>query len=288
MNVLFLRRRKLGRGSCHGIRRNSHHTITVGRNDVRNRRGHPPAVWAVRWGCTDHIPDRYRIINSARAIQQVNNKIGFRRLLLEQGTELAPRTWYDRTDRGITYPCIVRGEHHSQGRQFHVCNNERELARACARHPRYYISEMINKSAEYRVFCIQGRVAAVAQKTPGNPNAIAWNVAQGGRFDHVRFNDWPLQAVRKSVEAFNLSELDFGGVDVMVDQQGNSYIIEINSAPSLPLKQDGTPTHRQECMAKCFDYIFDHDTKDRIPMTTERGGYLKFIHPAIDAQARIG
>ena len=128
--------------------------------------------------------------------------------------------------------------------------------------------------SEYRVFVVQGRVACVAQKTPANPDAVAWNVAKGGRFDNVRWNDWPLKAVRVAVEGFKLSSLDFGGVDVMVDAEGDATILEINSAPSL------TSPYRQECMAKAFDYILENG-KDRIHLIEERGGYLKFIHPAL-------
>ena len=52
------------------------------------------------------------------------------------------------------------------------------------------------------------------------------------------------------------------------------YILEINSAPSL------TSPYRQECMAKGFDWIVEHG-KDHIPLVEERGGYRKFIHPAV-------
>jgi glutathione synthase/RimK-type ligase-like ATP-grasp enzyme len=288
MTAIFLRRRKLGAGSCHGIRRNSEHQIVVARNDVRNRRGYQEGhQWLVRWGCTDTVPERFNVIQSAASIQRVNDKLGFRRQLINEGVELAPNTWFNFNDEGVTYPCIVRPNVHAQGRRLHVCNNLQELRVACNRYPLYYISELINKAAEYRVFCVQGRVAAVAEKTPGDRNAVAWNVSQGGRFDHVRWDDWPLQAVRKSVEAFNLSGLDFGGVDVMVDQAGRSYIIEINSAPSLPLKEDGDPTHRQLCMAKCFDYIFTNNSKASIPVREGRGGYRKFIHPAISDNAEL-
>jgi len=137
---------------------------------------------------------------------------------------------------------------------------------------------IIKKVAEYRVFVVQGRVVSVAEKTPSNPDDIAWNVAQGGRFDVVSWDNWPLQAVRKSVEAFNLTELDFGGVDVMVDADGKAYVIEINSAPSL------TSEYRQQCMAKAFDWIATNG-KERIPLISEKGGYRKFIHPCITDRA---
>jgi glutathione synthase/RimK-type ligase-like ATP-grasp enzyme len=134
--------------------------------------------------------------------------------------------------------------------------------------------------AEYRVFVVSGRAVAVAKKTPGNPQDVAWNVARGGRFDNVDWGDWPLKAVKTSIEAFNLSALDFGGVDVMVDGDGNCYVLEINSAPSL------TSPYRQECMAKGLHYALTRG-KERIPLVAERGGWRKFAHPAISDQALI-
>ena len=126
---------------------------------------------------------------------------------------------------------------------------------------------------------VQGRVVWVAEKTPDDPSDIAWNVARGGRFDNVRWGDWPLRAVRVSREAFLLSRLDFGAVDVMVDAEGECYVLEINSAPSQ------TSPYRQKCMAKAFDYIMRNENKERIPVTEARGGWKKFIHPALSDEA---
>lgn len=309
MPALLLRRRKLGRGSCHGIRRNSDNVVLVCRNDVRERRArrnHPGEIQGypsnidtiIRWGCTAPVPDRFNIIQSADSIRQVNNKAAFRMALNNANPDLIPRTWLTVHDwlssDNAPLSVILRPDHHAQGRHLlHLqftstaeARHDQRLANFIRRHPNYYISQFIQKVAEYRVFVVQGRVACVAQKTPGNPQDVAWNVARGGRFDHVRWNDWPLQVVRKAVEAFNVSSLDFGGVDVMVGPSNTSYIIEINSAPSLPLKSDGDPTHRQECMAKCIDWMLSNG-RERIPLIQGRGGYTKFIHPAICEEARL-
>jgi glutathione synthase/RimK-type ligase-like ATP-grasp enzyme len=177
----------------------------------------------------------------------------------------------------------MRPQRHAQGRRLFVCRTYGELQDAHARLGRpehYYISKLINKVAEYRVFVVSGRAVAVAKKTPGNPQDVAWNVARGGRFDNVDWGDWPLKAVKTSIEAFNLSALDFGGVDVMVDGDGNCYVLEINSAPSL------TSPYRQECMAKGLHYALTRG-KERIPLVEARGGYRKFIHPAVCADAQV-
>lgn len=274
----IVRRRRLGMSSVRGISQFSE----TGIRWVRSDRTIPEDDIYIRWGCTSDLPrveDRM-IVNEASAIHQVNDKAGFRVLL--DNHELCPRTWLSvegLEDVGGTV--ILRPTSHSRGRNLWVYNIERDeinfnsLVLQANYLGDYYISEYIPKVAEYRVCVVQGRAVWVAQKTPGNPDDVAWNVARGGRFDNVTWDNWPLKVVRYAIEAFNLSELDFGGVDVMVDGDGNCYVIEINSAPSL------TSPYRQTCMARAFDWIVRNRNKERIPLIEDKGGYRKFIHPAI-------
>lgn len=277
MNYL-LRRRKLGKGSSEGI---SHFSRTHIGAFLHEHAPPGKADIVFRWGCTANVAAR-TIVNTAEAIHRVNDKAAFRVALA--GANLCQPTWTNQAAfvreadfRNHSY--IVRPARHAQGRHVHHVRTTGEAAaaiRACG--AGWYASEYINKEAEYRVAVVCGRVAWVARKTPANPQDIAWNVARGGRFDNVRFGDWPLKAVRFAVEAFNLSGLDFGGVDTMV--RGNDvYVLEINSAPSL------TSPYRQECMAKCFDYIVEHG-KERIPTITAKGDWKKWAHPALSAEVR--
>lgn len=276
MNYI-LRRRKLGSTSCREIARLSQTGIQCVRNDAVL----PEANIVFRWGCTSNVTAT-TIVNTAEAIHRVSDKRGFRLSLDEH--ELCPNTWGDvesfleqAPSSGTTYPYIVRPSQHAQGKHVILCNTLDEVAIACSRFPSYYISEYVQKEAEYRVCVVQGRVAWVANKIPANPEDVAWNVALGGRFENVRWDAWPLKAVRIAVEAFNLSGLDFGGVDVMM--RGNeAYVLEINSAPSL------TSPYRQEATAKCFDWIVNNG-KAHIPVRAERGGWRKFIHPSLSTEA---
>lgn len=272
MNYI-LRRRRLGRTSCREIARLS----TTGIQCIRNDAPQPEANIVFRWGCTTNV-NATTIVNTAEAIHRVNDKRAFRLLLDEH--ELCPATWgdletfYEQANDMDRW--IVRPERHAQGRDVILCNSRIEVEIACSRFPSYYISTYVEKEAEYRVCVVQGRVAWVANKIPDNPEAIAWNVARGGRFENVRWDAWPLKAVRIAVEAFNLSGLDFGGVDIMT--RGNdAYVLEINSAPSL------TSPYRQEATAKCFDWIVNNG-KAPIPVSTERGGWRKWAHPSLSTE----
>lgn len=279
-NAYIVRRRKLGKTSCDNISAKSNLIGQVVRNDspALNRMGKD--LWAIRWGCTSNIPGN-KVLNSAEGIHFVNDKKTSRMVFAEN--DLAPSSWTDvkkwEAD-GASLPVIIRPERHAQGRKLYFCENKAEVQAAINKTgPSYYISEFIDKVAEYRVFVLQGRAVWVAKKTPADAKAVAWNVAQGGRFDNVRWDEWPLKAVKTSIAAFNLTPLDFGGVDVMVDKDGECYVLEINSAPSQ------TSEYRQGCVAKAFDYLLKKENKERIPIVDKKGGYLKFIHPALDEKA---
>lgn len=283
----ILRRRKLGRTSCRMISALSKTGITVVRNDGNIPSGEAQDL-VFRWGCTSDVPQR-NVVNTSKAIHLASNKAQYRKILLEN--KLCQATWFSFDDfiRGIgevdggelVIPVIVRRHQHHQGRNLHFCKTIQEVRAACAKYPgNHYISNFIDKVAEYRIFVISGRAVCVASKVPADKNSIAWNVYQGGEFKNVRWDDWPLKSVKIGIKAWELSGLDFGGVDVMVDKDGEVYVLEINSAPSL------TSPYRQECFAKAFDYIVKHG-KNQIQLTEERGGYLKFIHPAINENARI-
>jgi len=272
----IVRRRNLGMSSVKGIVAFS----KTGIQWVRSDRNIPEDDRYIRWGCTCNLPapfgEKVNVLNTAKAIHLVADKLEFRRKLHWAG--LCPKTWFNvhiASDQ-CNYPVIVRTRTHHQGRGLWVVTNDEALYLRCRElgGGNYYINEFIDKVAEYRVFVVSGRAVCVAEKTPGDRDDVAWNVARGGRFDNVKWDKWPLKAVKKSIEAFNLSGLDFGGVDVMVDQEGECYILEINSAPSL------TSPYRQECMAKGFDWIVENG-RGHYLLIEERGGYKKFIHPAV-------
>lgn len=240
----------------------------------------------IRWGCTAPITTRLAL-NTTEAISAVNDKAGFRRKVVDTG--LMPKTWWAEDLFEIdAWPVVVRPRVHSRGRFIWKADNIDELLRVIdANRNRlgndFYVSEYVPKSHEFRVCIVQGRAVWVANKTPDNANALAWNVAQGGRFDNVRWDDWPLKVVKTACDIFPHTGLDFGGVDVMwVEGQRRAVVVEVNSAMSV------TSPYRQEATAKAFDHIMRSENKDRIGIIEEKGGYKKFIHPALSNEAIIG
>ena len=278
MRNYMLRRRGLGRQSCNAFSQFSTAGIRVVRNDGMGVVSAGDLVF--RWGTTSTLPDGVRVVNTAHAIHRVNNKRDFRLALARHRP--SPPSWGDLAEvqADTRYPLVVRPSRHAQGVGVHLCHDFSELEKACDLYDEYYISEYIRKDAEYRVMVICGRVAWVARKTPGNPQDVAWNVARGGRFGNVRWGDWPLRVCNVAVSAMALSGLHFGGVDVMV-KDGVPYVLEINSAPSH------TSEYRQQCTARCFDYIIQNGSAEIYLGTLKEDSWRNYIHPAISKQASM-
>lgn len=288
MDFFFLRRRKLGKGSTEGILAALTNTSglctgTIVRNDTNLGMPQDSSILCIRWGCTSTVPQG-RVWNSAGSIHRVADKKGFRMELFEAGLCIpAWPSWASFMASKTGTSWVVRPAHHAQGKQIWKFNeNELDAMKECCGSliGGYYISEYMEKVAEYRVFVAFGRVVWVAKKTPANPDALAWNVAQGGKFENVRWNDWPLDVVDVAVRAHTITTLDFSGIDVMVDGEGRVSVLEANSAPSQ------TSPYRQQCVAKAFSYHMPADVPKYMPIGA-KGGYLRYIHPALDNGAKL-
>jgi len=281
--TILLRRKKLGKTSCEGIVANMNSPAVVVRNDKVWPEGHDTVI---RWGTTSNIPFKAKVINEAKAIHWVADKSTSRKLMADAG--LAPMTWLSidaflNAEHDVS-EVVIRPSSHHQGRNFHYINSNdadaKEQLEAFVRQygeGNYYISEYIDKTEEYRVFVGSGKAVWVAKKTPADENAKAWNVAQGGRFDNVRWGEWNLDVVNTAIKAFNMSGLHFGGVDVMVGRDGKAYVLEINSAPSQ------TSPYRQECVARYFDWSIENGW-DNLNIIAHPGGYKDYIHPGVIAR----
>lgn len=166
---------------------------------------------------------------------------------------------------------MVRPEFHAKSKDMILCESLYDLYKGIQKFSKYYISEFINKKKEYRFFIAQNRVAWVIEKTPKDKSDISWGCVNEGEFEYVGWSEWPMEAARVSLEAMKLSTLDFGAVDVIMDEQGKAYVMEINTAPYL------TPYY-VKTIGKVFKWITKNG-RDHFPDTNL--DWKSIIHPAV-------
>lgn len=103
---------------------------------------------------------------------------------------------------------------------------------------KYYQKFVQNRRYELRVhgFMWMPQENWMVQKRLGDASTIAWNYHQGGRFQTVK-NPEGYKIFREAKMITNrvleLRKMAFGAVDFIVDNSGQLFFIEINSAPGF-------------------------------------------------------
>ena len=186
----------------------------------------------IRWDSTKAV-QADKELNRAEAVKLSRNKRDSRLKMVG----LAPTTWTSwlRERKEYTYPCIVRARRHHAAQKFYVCNNLKEVEKALSRcgYQKWYISPLISKKLEYRVFVFQGRVVKVVRRWHDDPNQVAWNIANGGKSVRVVRESWPLGVCYAAIKAGDRIGLDWYAADVILDQNDHPYVLELNTAPGL-------------------------------------------------------
>lgn len=235
-----------------------------------------------RWGCTSLNLGQTKIVNKSTAIQEVSDKKSFRGKLAKAG--LAPKFWSDLDEYILdgsyktTESILIRPAHHQRSQSLYACTDLSEAVKAIREiNGSYYISELIQKTREFRVFVCSNRIAFMIEKTPKDKSEVSWGCVSTGDFKYVDWSDWPSNISAVALLAMKESSLDFGAVDIIVRDgidiyDVQTYCLEINTAPHLS-------PYYQKCVAKCFKHIIQNG-RDHFS-DPEGYSWKNVIHPAI-------
>lgn len=184
----------------------------------------------VRW---DSRSDKFHAdkeVNSSEAVILSRDKRRSRMAM----AELAPKTWFFKRD--CQFPCIVRPKRHYGGHNFFFCHNREELEAATRQlggPGRWYASEFIAKTDEFRVFVINGEAFKIVRRfrkdaDPEKP----WNAHNGGLSKRIKVENWPAGLAAIAESAAEKLGLDLCAVDVIA-KDAKQYVLEANTAPGL-------------------------------------------------------
>ena len=159
-----------------------------------------------------------------------------RRLMLASGVPI-PKTWYNINDSIIPY--IARPRHHTYGQNFHQIETQgqHEQLKKIARDGWYY-SEMFPVDKEYRVITWGNEVLCsfrkeIAGLSPKEVVQYRNRNRHGHHPSYLRIETITQEQEDICVAAIAALGLDYGGVDIMVDANGNTVVCEVNSAPTI-------------------------------------------------------
>lgn len=187
----------------------------------------------IRWGSSmnpEVDADYDKVINTAEAIQNATNKL--RSLELMSEAELNVPAWDENPEALVEhygYPILGRKLRHARGSDIQLCLQERDFRRR-----RDFYTVYIPTNREYRVHVVGDEVVRVQGKYldfPEQKKAWIRNYESGYRFRNPRLR-LHRRRLQDAIRAVSVLGLDFGAVDLIIGDDNETYILEVNTAPS--------------------------------------------------------
>lgn len=211
----------------------------------------------VRWGNRISVEMNNSIVyNKSENIEKATNKKQARQIWTENGV-LCPKLINNSEDavKALNFSgCIIaRPITHAKGKNFIVLKTINEFNNFVEKngYVKWYYSEFIDKVREYRVHVGHGKILNYLEKPRPEEGGIAWNRAVNGEaFENVKWNDYNGAVCKIAIIAGESLDLDFYGADIIVDKNGEAYVLEINTSPTLASSE-----YSMERYAKYFDWL---------------------------------
>jgi RimK-like ATP-grasp domain len=193
---------------------------------------HPPAGRQhvlIRWGNRERVDYRPTItINPAYAIERATDKLASLERMRERGV-VVPN--FSRDPRSLRAPYLSRSINHTRGQDIGLCM---QLGDASQYPTADFFVEYIPTAREYRARVVGNECVRVSEKVHTGDTYTPWirNYEHGHTFvsPHTRLNGFQESLAVAAVKAHGL---DFGAVDLVVGDDGHTYILEVNTAPAL-------------------------------------------------------
>ena len=187
----------------------------------------------IRWGSSlqPEMDDEFdRVINYAGGIMNATNKLESLCILQEEGLKVPPfSTNPEALADEYGYPILGRKLRHARASDIQFCLQARDF-----RQPRDFYTAYIPTNREYRVHVVGDEAVRVQAKYldfPEQKKEWIRNYGTGYRFRNPRLR-MHRRRLQDAIRAVSVLGLDFGAVDLIVGDDNETYILEVNTAPS--------------------------------------------------------
>ena len=204
---------------------------SIGRTETRPNK-------VIRWGNPGDM--RYNatnsVLNSKQACLNAGNKERALQLMTEANIKVPPAV------TGFTGELLIgRTASHMQGRGAFFITSERDFILAQRNLHCTHFMKYIPTDREYRVHVFNNEILAVSEKLMQD-NCTNLQIRNYETGWHFRYIDNASQEVKDIAKAaVSCLGLNMGAVDVIKSVNGNLYVLEVNTAPSLVKpREDGT------------------------------------------------
>jgi len=202
--------------------------------------------------------------NNLSVVRHTMNKITDGQKIVQAGLPF-PKTFYSPTytnymqnmdfiQKEIGFPLLLKHKAAGKGSSIYKMNDRLDLENKLMdlnedkAAGRYYIQEMLDLAADYRILVIADQVVGAMQRIPKKGEFRA-NFSLGGTVKPVELTEEMKDLAARAAVA---TESNFGGVDIVYTKDNRPYLLEVNRTPGF---QGFMSAHGVDIPKLFVDYI---------------------------------
>lgn len=176
--------------------------------------------------------------------------------------------------KNLSFPIILKKNRGSEGINIFLANNETEIDRAISKIFNFssanydhvlLAQQYIKPQAEYRVIIFQGKIELVYEKLRSKQGTSNLSPLHSPGSKAVKISDQNLiEKMQKIVsELYKAFPINYAGLDIIMDDGGKLWLIEINSDPSYSffIRDNG-----EETIINLFSKMFSDLAEGRLDL----------------------
>lgn len=153
----------------------------------------------------------------------------------------------------LNFPFVVKEPVGSKGEKIALCTED-NFDKVIKKNKEYLAQEFIDYVADYRVHVVGGKTFCIYERIAPEGDFRA-NVSLGGAMKKVDDSILLEKLSKLAIRAINALSMDYGGVDIISDKEGNLLVLEFNTNPGFKNVSDITGENFYEPIASYYESL---------------------------------
>lgn len=135
-------------------------------------------------------------------------------------------------------PMVAKELYSQRGLGVSLIKNKDDFEKLVLNFPlkKFMFQKFINKKEEFRVLVLGNKIGSYERKTSMDPNEFRNNVSLGAKEDFMNLDEISDEVKSISIKSAQTLGIEIAGVDVVMDNAGKPWILEVNRGPGFTYK----------------------------------------------------
>ncbi len=173
--------------------------------------------------------------------------------MLALGEVSVPKTYFageysqDKINEAIEYlglPIVAKNSRGQKGKGVFLAKDKNELEKIISdnkEEEEVFLQEFIQNSFDYRILVLGEKIACAEKRTRIKEGEFRNNVYLGAKEEFIEVANLDEKIKNIAVDAAKVADIQVAGVDVVQDDEGNTFVFEVNRAPAFTHDESISP-----------------------------------------------